>query len=138
MLKIRQAQKKDAEEILKILKELDLYYPSLSIQNFWVAEDEGGITGVVRLEEFDDYFFLSSLGVKKDKQKKGIAAALLKHILKPVSKNVYLYTIVPDFFKKFGFEPADPPASLPLKEIFGCEFCIPEKCKCMVRKRFKP
>jgi N-acetylglutamate synthase-like GNAT family acetyltransferase len=138
MQKIRRAQERDAEEILKILKELDLFYPSQSLERFWVAEDKSGIAGIVRLEEFDDYFFLSSLGVKKDKRKKGIAAALLKSILKSANKNIYLYTIVPEFFKKFGFEIADPPPSLPLKDIYGCEFCVPEKCRCMVLKRFKP
>ncbi len=133
MLKIRKASEKDTKEILKTLKELDLFYPAQELNNFWVADKEGKIAGVVKLEEFDDFFFLGSLGIKKKYQNQGIADSLLKEILKTANKNFYLYTTIPEFFKKFGFRVISPLPTLPSRDAFECEYCSPEKCVTMVR-----
>ena len=133
MLKIRPAQKKDSQRLLKILRELDLFYPSLTLDHFWVAEKGHAIVGAIRLEEYDDFYFLSCFGVIEKERKHGIAATLLEQSLKNIRKKVYLYTIIPDFFKKFGFEEAPCASSLPSKEKLGCEECSPEKCACMLK-----
>ncbi|MCX5726367.1 MAG: GNAT family N-acetyltransferase, partial [Candidatus Saganbacteria bacterium] len=127
------AQNKDLEKIPKILEEADLHYPGEVLNDFWVAEKDKDIIGVVRLEENKDFFFLTSLGVAKENRNQGVAAALLKTILEKANKNVYLYTIIPDFFKKLGFELTEKPVNLPSKELFGCRDCAPSKCVCMVR-----
>jgi hypothetical protein len=41
VLKIRPATDKDNPQILKLLKELDLYFSSLSPKDFWVADSWG-------------------------------------------------------------------------------------------------
>lgn len=133
LLKIRPAQKKEHKEILSILKILDLYYPSQSLENFWVVEKDRKIVAVVQLNEYKDFFFLNSLGVIKNQRRKGIASSLLKEILKNIEKKVYLYTIQPEFFKKFGFKITPPPPNLPSKDAFECEYCTPEKCVCMLK-----
>ena len=133
MLKVRPANKKDDPQILKILKEADLFYPSLVLKDFWVAEKAGRIVGTVKFEEHKHFFFLSSLAITEKERKKGAAAFLLNQLLGSAKKKVYLYTIQPEFFKKFGFKTTPPPAFLPSKYLLECEQCVPEKCVCMLR-----
>ncbi|MFH1683364.1 MAG: GNAT family N-acetyltransferase [Candidatus Margulisiibacteriota bacterium] len=152
-LNIRPALDKDHEKIKKLLKDLDLYYSGLKFKDFWAAEDNGKIVGIVQLEEFENFLFLGSLGVAPDQQKHGIAKALLYKILENHKKDVYLYTIIPDFFKKFGFQLTTPnselitpnsklitpnselitPNSLPTKSRYECEYCHSDQCVTMVR-----
>jgi N-acetylglutamate synthase-like GNAT family acetyltransferase len=133
-LSIRKADKKDEKAILEILKEMDVYYPSLEMKDFWVAEENEEILGVVQLEEYPDFVYLGSLAVKTGQQGRGIAKKLLNETLPKFSKNIYLYTIIPDFFVKFGFKAASwQPPDLPSKDRFECQFCHAEKCVCMVK-----
>ncbi len=133
MLNIRPARKPDLEAIQKILEDLDLFYPTLSMQGFLVAEKESRIIGTLQLAEYEDFFFLGSLAVVKEEQKKGVARTLLKAVLRSHNKNVYLYTIIPEFFEKFGFEITSPIPGLPSKNRYECEYCHTEKCVCMVK-----
>lgn len=132
MLNIRPATEKDYDQILKILKELDLFYPALVLKGFWVAEEDKKIISTVQLEEHPDFVYLGSLAVIPECRKKKIATALLNESLKDIRKNIYLYTIIPEFFKKFGFQvTSSPPTTLPSKIRYECEYCHPEKCVCM-------
>jgi N-acetylglutamate synthase-like GNAT family acetyltransferase len=147
MLTIEPAQNKDAARISEILKRLDLYHPSRIPDDFWVAQMDNKIVGVACLTEHDDFFFLSSVGVLEEHQRKGIAKALLEKIFKDLKKDVYLYTIIPGFFKKFRFEiverrcptqdvghsPPHIPGNLPSKESLGCENCLSDNCVCMIK-----
>ncbi|MFH1387019.1 MAG: GNAT family N-acetyltransferase [bacterium] len=131
---IRQATVQDKPQILELLKTLDLYYHDQPLNDFWVAEENGKIIGVVRLEEFPDFSFISSLGVLEVERKKGIASQLLKHLFELTKKDLYLYTIIPDFFKKFGFQiPNSGLPTLPLKDTLECSACSPGKCVTMVK-----
>jgi len=133
MLKFRKALTGDKNKILKVLKELNLYYPSQSLEDFWVAEKEDEIIGVARLEEYKDCCFLSSLGILEAHRKKGAASSLLSEMTKGLKKNVYLYTIIPEFFEKFGFEAASLLPGLPPKEPLECKNCFPNRCVCMAK-----
>ena len=119
--------------MIKLLKDLDLFYPTLSPEGFWVAEKGGRIIGAVQLEEQDEFFFLGSLAVAQTEQKKGAGRALLKNALRSCRKNIYLYTIIPEFFEKFGFKIAPPIPGLPSKDRYECEYCRPDKCVTMVK-----
>lgn len=126
--------KGDEKPILKILKGLDLFYPALSLKDFQVAEKDGKVVACVQLEEHDNFKFLGSLAVAKELQGQGIGNALMRESLKAQKKNTYLYTIIPGFFKKFGFNVPDThPPNLPSKDQYGCGYCHPEKCVCMVK-----
>lgn len=134
MLKIRKAQVTDRPAIAEIIKQLDLAYPSQTGDNFWVAENSGEIFGIAELREFSGFFFLSSVGVAEKHQHLGIAADLLESLLAGLKKDVYLYTTIPDFFSRFGFQiVADQPQDLPPREKFSCRECTPEACVCMAR-----
>jgi len=135
-IKIAFSQDSETNVILSLLKEIDLYYPKVKFKNFWLAKDKNKYVGLVQFTEYPEYFFLSSLGIIKSHRKKGIAALLIDNLLKIANKKkkkTYLYTVIPDFFKKFGFKIINPQDSLPSKDPYECNYCSPEKCICMVK-----
>jgi len=135
MLKIRKANTKDNKIILQILEEVDESTSSMDFNDFYVAEEENKIIGAAKLEEFKSFLFLSSLAVKIKYQKQGIAKKILENIFKKAKKDIYLYTVIPDFFSKFGFKKIATPSFLPTKSALECERCSPEQCTTMVRKQ---
>ncbi|MFA4967854.1 MAG: GNAT family N-acetyltransferase [Candidatus Margulisiibacteriota bacterium] len=130
---IHAAQKKDHDAIIKIMAELELDYPSQSFDGFWIAENDSGIIGIAKLEDLGDLMFLSSVGVIKKEQHKGIAKGFLKHLLKSVKKDVYIYTTIPEFFEGLDFKRTASRSDLPSKTTFSCKECTPEICVTMVK-----
>ncbi len=133
MLNIRPAGKDDEKQVKRILVELDLAYQKQSLKDFWVAKDKEELAGVVQLIKHPEFLFLESLGVIKSKEKQGVASALLKKIFAMADKDIYIYTIIPEFFNKFGFKIINPPPFIPPRDLYGCNDCFPEKCFCMVK-----
>ncbi|HVN67995.1 MAG TPA: GNAT family N-acetyltransferase [Candidatus Sulfotelmatobacter sp.] len=134
MLSIRPAGRADEPGILKVLDEADLHYGAEELNGFYVCEENGRIVGTVRLEEHPDFLFLTSLGVLPDHRHQGIATSLLINVLTRLSKPVYLYTVIPEFFKKQGFSETAAYPDLPPKNIFGCDECVPGHCVVMVKR----
>ena len=134
MIKVRKATADDENAVVEILKEVDIYYKALEFKGFWVAEENGGVLGCARLEKFPDFFYLSCVATAPSRARSGVARAILTTLLKGLKKDVYLYTIMPDLFKKFGFRAAEPARGMPTKERYECEACHPERCVTMVRR----
>ncbi|MFA5887051.1 MAG: GNAT family N-acetyltransferase [Patescibacteria group bacterium] len=134
MINIRLFTPKDLPAIKKVLAEADLSYPNIEYRDFWVAEQDNQIVGVLQLENKINYSFLSSLGVFTQNQNQGIASKMLQNLMDNASKDVYLYTIIPRFFEKHGFKIALPPPFIPPRSRFDCMNCEREKCVCMVKK----
>lgn len=138
-LRIRAAQPEDYPEILDLLRELELDYPARDLTRFQVGELEGRILAIAELKEYDDFCLLSCVGVREDLQGSGLGLKLVNQVLRDIRKDVYLYTLVPGFFKKAGFvEATSPPAALPPRFIYGCTSCDPAFCRCLVRKSDEP
>ncbi len=134
MIKVRKALDADKPAITRIINQLDLTYPSQTLDNFWVAEDKTGVVGIAALWEYRNFYYLSSVGVAADRQHEGIATKLLNKLLTGLRKDTYLFTITPDFFARFGFAvTSEPPKGLPPRTIFACDRCRSELCVCMRR-----
>ncbi len=134
MLIIRPAEERDLPSVIKVLDESDHRYKKETFDRFFVAEVDGRIAGTVRLEEHDNFTFLTSLGVENDFRGQGIGAALMQFALKSAKNDMYIYTVIPDFFRKFGFTPLPTPGFLPAKDAYECDDCFPERCVTMVKK----
>jgi len=134
MLNIRIFTLKDLPAIKNILTEADLLYPNIEYKDFWVAEQDLQIVGVLQLEKRTNYSFLSSLGVLPQCQNKGIASKMLDAVTNNAPQDVYLYTIIPHFFEKNGFKVTPTPSFIPPRTGFDCVNCEREKCVCMVKK----
>ena len=126
----------DAPHVERLLRELDLDHPQLVMDNFWIAEEGGEVAGIAHLERFGGSFYLSAVGVDEGHRGEGTARTLLERIIAEAHGPIYLYTIIPDFFRKFGFVPADPAPEIPPRSIYDCrQDCDPTKCRSMVRER---
>ncbi len=134
MASFRWATAADAGEIGQLLESLELTRPATATGRFVVAHEGGRVMGMAHVEEAGPALFLSSVGVDEAHQGKGIGSALLRHIVSEPKREIYLYTIIPQFFTRLGFTAVEPPAFLPERRIFGCEACLPRSCVCMVKK----
>lgn len=131
---IRKSGVGDRQVIEKLLNDLDLGYKGQSFDDIWVAEEGGKVVSVAELKEYDDYYFLSSVGTTPAAQGGGIATLLLNIILHGINKPVYLYTIIPEFFARLDFKPVDFSDKLPARTQYNCAACQSSKCVCMVRR----
>ncbi|MFH1826247.1 MAG: GNAT family N-acetyltransferase [bacterium] len=135
MIKIRRATEQDKPKVIELLKDpfLDLYYDKLEYKDFWVAVKNNNIIGCVQLEDFGDFLFLGSLGIRPGSQHQGIAKRLMTEVLMQAKKEVYLYTIIPEFFTQFGFAVTDTHThNLPSRDRYECEYCELDKCVIML------
>jgi N-acetylglutamate synthase-like GNAT family acetyltransferase len=132
MLKIRPSLKKDHALIQQILTDLELDYPGQNLADFFLAEVNQKIIGIVRLQFFADFIFLSSFGIIQAFQNQGLARYFLKEIKAMAKHPIYLHTIIPDFFQKNNFKLIKAPEFLPDREQFECELCAPKDCKCLI------
>lgn len=135
-IEIRRITAADFKEVRKILGDLHLCYESQTLDPFWVASKHHAIVGVVQLEEFPDFFFLSSLGVVESERRQGVANQMLNTLFQNAAKDIYLYTQIPEFFIHSGFERApSPPKGIPPRSKFQCEGCIADvTCFCLVKR----
>jgi N-acetylglutamate synthase-like GNAT family acetyltransferase len=133
-MRIRKAKKSDFSNVIHLSQKYDLDYTSMEADDFWVAEEGKKILGIVGLKKHDDCLELCSLGVEEIYRNRGIAKKLVLALLKKAKGNVYLATVIPGFFEKFGFEKANViPASM-IKKSDWCKGCNKELCTVMMRK----
>jgi len=135
MIKIRLARPEDEPLIDYLERRLELEVPYLKINETWLLEVGGELAGLVRITDLGPAYFLSSVGIVPEKRGQGLARKLLETILEGREKDIYLYTIIPEFFFRFGFEKTSPASFLPSRTLFSCHLCEPEKCFCLVRRR---
>ena len=132
MHNIRKAKKTDRGAIDSILEEMDLFHGSISIDNFWVGEQDGDVIAIAQLEDLGDVGIISCVGVKPPHRRNGVASELIGKMLDGVNGDVYLFTLIPELFKRVGFKEATPPKVVSDYRVhFDCAGCKPEKCICM-------
>ena len=103
---------------------------------FFVAEDERGLQGIVGLKRHPDGLELCALAVEPAAEGRGIGRALVEALSASVSEDLFLATIIPGFFEKFGFRTvADAPEFIEEKKASGwCDGCPSGRCTLMVRQ----
>lgn len=132
--KIRKANTGDTSSILLLLKESDQYYANMPLDDFFVAEENGRIKGAVQFKKYKNFYVLGAVSVFQNSRGKGTATSLIKYLLDKTDGNTYIFTLISDFFKKFGFKEIPAPNFLPPKNDFECDGCSPKDCLCMVHK----
>ena len=132
---VRKAELKEAKAIYKLISHYakkNIMLPcTLSricegIRDFWVYDD-GAILGCTALHIYsDDLAEVKSLAVDSSRHRKGIGARLLEVCLDEAKnlgiKKVFVLTLVPKFFKRFGFKAIDK-TKLPQKIWGECVEC---------------
>jgi N-acetylglutamate synthase-like GNAT family acetyltransferase len=136
MIDIRMARDGDWDSISAILREFDLAHESLRQENFFVAERSGKIVGVLHAEPVGDVVYISAVGVVPEFRRRGIGRRLTMSAIGHHGRDVYLYTVIPGYFARQGFEEAAVHPDIPDRSIYGCrETCDPESCVCMRYKK---
>jgi|GEM_PF-306554 N-acetylglutamate synthase-like GNAT family acetyltransferase len=135
VVKIRLARPEEQPLIAYLEKRLELEVPCLEVNETWLLEVGEEPTGLARITDLGSAFFLSSVGIVPEKRGQGLARKLLETILEGREKDIYLYTIIPEFFFRFGFETTSPASFLPPRTLFSCHLCEPERCFCLVRRK---
>lgn len=131
---VRAARPEDWQEILELAHALGLGYSGMDLSCFLVAERNGRIVSIAELKDFHTFYLLSCVGVREELQRTGIGQAFIEEVLNRAPGEVYLYTMVPDFFRKLGFVEAKAvPNNLPTRAMYGCADCQPSHCLCLVR-----
>lgn len=133
-MKIRNAKPEDMPIIDAIALKYDLDSNDTKAKQFIVAEENKEIIGFGRLLKHRDVTELGTIGVMEEYRNRGVAKKIINELLSKTNEDVYLTTLIPDYFKKFGFKVLDTPA--PHSMIRKAEWC--EGCKktgCTVMKR---
>jgi N-acetylglutamate synthase-like GNAT family acetyltransferase len=133
-MRVRKARPEDWPQILELARKYELDYRGMQADNFWVAVAGRRIEGICGLKNHPDCSELCSLGVAESRRGHGLGRSLVLELLNAAPEDLYLATVIPEFFEKFGFQKTDnPPASM-VKKADWCGNCRPELCTVMVRK----
>lgn len=134
-MEVRKARERDLPSITALALKFDLDHRNMRADNFWVAEEDNLIVGIGQVIQHKDCTEIASVGVLPEFQKKGIGAAIVKKLLEGLRGEIYLATIKPQYFEKFGFKRTlQIPPSMVKKEDW-CEGCQKELCNVMVLKK---
>lgn len=129
---IRPAKETEMDQVRELALKFDLDSEDMPYEEFLVAEGDQKLIGLVRIKDNKDCFELCSLGVLKEKQKLGIGKKLVEAVIEKQPDNLYLATIIPEYFAKFGFIKVDHSPKCMKKDPAWCEGCpAPEKCTVM-------
>jgi len=113
--------------IKDLIKEYRLDDNNLSIDQFIIVKNEQTLLGFGRLKKHLDCDEVSSLGVLPQNRNKGVGKIIIEELVKQAAKNIYIVTIIPDYFVKLGFEKTCQfPASMmtkqnDCKDVCGCD-----------------
>jgi len=134
-MRIRKARQPDFPQILTLAQRLNLDYAGMAADDFWVAADGEKVLGICGLKKHPDGLELCALGVEGTRRGRGLGTRLVRALLRAVKAEIYLATVIPGYFARFGFREADViPASM-VKKADWCEGCRRELCRVMVIKK---
>lgn len=127
----------DFEKVKQHVQEMCLDDREMHASQFLVAKKDEEILGCGRLREYDDSVELCSLGVIERYRGQGIGKKIVLSLIDIFyqkmyfnRKNLYVVTIIPAYFSKFGFHLIED--NWPLSIVKKYEYCtnvlfVPEK-----------
>jgi N-acetylglutamate synthase-like GNAT family acetyltransferase len=134
-MKIRKAFKTDWAGVRRFAARFDLDYEDMEADDFWVAAQGSRIAGICGLATHPDCLELRSLAVADRFRKRGVGRMLVSTLCDQADGDIFITTIIPDYFVKLGFEPATAvPASMVKPEAW-CGSCRRGLCRVMVKRR---
>lgn len=133
-MRVRKARKADFLQIVQLARKYSLDYAGMEADDFWVVGEAGRIRGICGLKRHPECVELCALGVEEKWRRLGLGIQLARAVVRNVKGELFLATVIPDFFVRLGFERAEAvPASM-VKKAEWCAGCTPELCTVMVRR----
>jgi predicted GIY-YIG superfamily endonuclease len=113
---IRPATREDLPLIRKTIQRFTLDPERLEPEQFVIAMEGRSRAGFARIKPYRGCFELGSVAVLEKYRNRGVASRLVTCLKsKFPTPKVWITTMSPDYFKRFGFEAAKPPAELARK-----------------------
>lgn len=76
----------------------------LQIKQFLIAHQNDTFIGFGRIRQHKDAIELCTLGVIPEFRGKGAGKKLTQELIKKAKSTIYVVSIIPEFFRKLGFE----------------------------------
>lgn len=125
----------DINAVKQLVVELGLFYDGFVFSDTYIAEEKGTLIGLAHVRTVGKIKELTHVGVLPAYRGQGIARKLVDLAVKNTSQDLYLNTVVPDFFTHIGFEQTiDIPTQFN-KPAGWCDECLPERCTAMVKRK---
>ena len=110
---LRPASRDDLRLIRTTIERFTLDPERLEHEQFVIAMEGRSRAGFARIKPYRNCFELGSVAVLEKFRKRGVASRLVRCLMsKFPTPKVWITTMSPDYFKRFGFEAAKPPAEL--------------------------
>jgi len=129
---VRKAHRGDDAAVAAFARRHRMDYEGMENDQFWIAEEDGRILGIVGLKRHPDCLELLSLCVAEVRRKSGVGASLVRAALGEARGPVHLATVIPDFFARLGFERTSRIPGGMKKDPSWCEGCDRSLCTVMV------
>lgn len=102
---IRKAFSEDVGKVKPYMEKFNLDIENLNSIQLYIAEIECKLVGFGRCKNYEKIYEIASVGVLEDFRGKGIGKALVNYIIENIpSEEIWITTIIPEFFIKFNFE----------------------------------
>lgn len=95
--------KEQFKRVLKLALAMKLDVSNHSREQFRALVMDGEVVGFGRIVQKGEIIELATLGVSKSKRSQGVGEALVAHLSSKYDE-LYLVTVIPEYFKKMGFE----------------------------------
>ena len=115
--------------VKKFISDFSLDDTQLDARQFLIAKKNHEVIGFVRYKKYEDCAELCSLGVVENYRLKGVGSKLVRALLQKNGRPVFIVTIIPEFFTRFGFEDVPEYPESVRKKLLYCEssLSVPEK-----------
>jgi len=103
MSEFKQPDEKEFEQVKQLVEDFWLDNENMKSEQFRVLTDNEKVIAFGRLKKHSDAIELCTLGVVSDLRGKGYGRAMVKNLLNKASRDIYVVTVIPNFFAKLGF-----------------------------------
>ena len=119
---VRFALISEIEKIKPYIEEFWLDNEDLYYHKFYIAEINGEPAGFGRIKRYGSICELATLGVLEQYREKGVGKKLVNELIQSADcGKIWLTTVVPEYFKQFGFaESKDIPDEILMKARRVC------------------
>ena len=111
----------DFGEVKQHIATLCLDDINLEETQFLTAYYENKLAGFVRLRKYNSCEELCSLGVLENFRLRGIGSRLVNEVFELSTKPLFVVTVIPEFFKRFGFRET---TTYPYELNYKLNYCI--------------
>ena len=115
------ANESEIVEIQQLATQLDLDLEDTNWTQFVVAKKAEKVIGFGRLRKYPECTEIATVGVIVGEQKRGVGSLVVKELIRLGPSEIYVTCVIPDFFKKFGFEMVKQYPPVLQKKV---DFCI--------------